>query len=283
MSYITLPKRIVQIKSNSKPLDVYIWAMIRSRSDYRDGISHITIDRLEQITQINQRTIRRSIRRLEEAELLKIDTCFVDENIRRNRYDTSFRMRDYFMLDREFLRQKYDSKILGFILLLKSICINGTNYTGWNKREIAEGIGMARNTVSALLDECLRHNLITHDKGRYTLTGEYFINDSLRSMDKEIFEVLEKFCKERGSTLRPYKSKSRVALEMIGACYRPLENYLENPQLDLRHNLEKSCPVKLPKVVSIEYFLKPLKLQAHYDKYLCEKQNRPKLRESYPM
>ena len=102
-------------------------------------------------------------------------------------------------------------------------------------------------------------------------------------MDKEIFEVLERFCKERGSTLRPYKSKSRVALEMIGACYRPLENYLENTQLDLRHNLEKSCPVKLPKVVSIEYFLKPLKLQIHYDKYLQEKQNQPKSRESYPM
>lgn len=70
---------------------------------------------------------------------------------------------------------------------------------------------------------------------------------------------------------------------MIDTCYRPLENYLENPQLDLRHNLEKSCPVKLPIEVSIEYFLKPLKLQIHYDKYLQEKQNRPKLRESYPM
>lgn len=283
MSYITLPKRIVQIKSNNKPLDVYVWAMIRSCSDYRDGVSHITIDRLEQITLINQRTIRRSIRRLEEAGLLKISTYFVDELTRRNSYDTSFRMRDFFMLDREFLRQKYDPKILGFILLLKSICINGANYTGWNKQEIAEGIGMARNTVSALLDECLRYNLITQDKGRYILMEDYFINDSLRSMDREIFETLDKFCRDRGSTLRPYKSMSRVALEMIGSRYRPLENYLENPQLDLRHNLEKSCPPKLPKEVSIEYFLKPLKLQGYYDQYLREKQNRHKLRESYPM
>ena len=283
MSYITIPKRIKKIKSNNKPLDVYVWATIRRYSDYKDGTSHITIDRLEKIIQVNEKTIRRSIHRLEEAGLLRTSRNFIDAQTRRNTYDTSFRMLNFFMLDRAFFEREYSPKIAGFVLLLKSVCLNGTNYIEWNKHEIAQGIGMARNTVSALLDECLRHNLITHDKGRYTLTGEYFINDSLRSMDKEIFDVLEKFCKERGSTLRPYKSKSRVALEMIGACYRPLENYLENPQLDLRYNLEKSSPVKLPKMVSIEYFLKPLKLQIHYDKYLCEKQNRPKLRESYPM
>lgn len=38
-----------------------------------------------------------------------------------------------------------------------------------------------------------------------------------------------------------------------------------------------------PKKISIEYFLKPLKLQHLYDQYLQKKQNRPKLRKEYPM
>ena len=142
---------------------------------------------------------------------------------------------------------------------------------------------MARNTVSVLLEVCLRPDLITQDKYGYTLTGDYFINDALRSMDKEVFETLRIFCEQHGSRLRDYKSQSRVALEFIGARYRPLTDYRENPYIDLRYNLEQRCPHQLPPEVSIEYFLKPLKLQTLYDQYLREKQNRPKLQKAYAM
>lgn len=283
MSYITLPKSLVQIKSNNKPIDVYVWATIRSCSNYRDGISHVTIEKLVALTNIKEKTIRRSIRRLEESGLLEITTHFSDETTRHNTYNTDFRMRHFFMLDRDFFNQGYEPKIAGFLLLLKSVCINGTNTIGWNKSEIAEGIGMSRNTVSALLDECLRHDLIKQDEYGYTLTGDFFINDSIRESDREVFAVLEAFCTSRGSRLRPYKSKNRVALEMIGSRYRPLDDYRENEYIDLRHNLEQLCPKKLPKEVSIEYFLKPLKLQAIYDQYLREKSNKPTTRHSYPM
>lgn len=283
MSYITLPKSLIQIKSNSKPLDAYVWAVIRSCSNYRDGESHVTIEKLVKLTNIKERTIRRSIRRLEESRLLAITTHFSDETTRHNTYSTDFRMRNFFMLDREFFQQGYDPKITGFLLLLKCVCINGSNTIGWNKREIADGIGMARNTVSALLEECLRHGLITQDEWGYRLTGDYFINDTLRSMDKEVFETLRIFCEQHGSRLRDYKSQSRVALELIGARYRPLTDYRENPYIDLRYNLEQRCPQQLPPEVSIEYFLKPLKLQTLYDQYLWEKQNRYKPPKAYAM
>ena len=159
MSYITLPKSLIQIKSNNKPLDAYVWATIRSCSNYRDGESHVTIEKLTKLTNINERTIRRSIRRLEEAELLQITTHFSDETTRHNTYSTDFRMRNFFMLDREFFRQGYDPKIAGFVLLLKCICVNGTNTIGWNKREIADGIGMARNFVPTFIWSQLRASL----------------------------------------------------------------------------------------------------------------------------
>lgn len=105
----------------------------------------------------------------------------------------------------------------------------------------------------------------------------------LQSMDREIFDTLRIFCEEHGSRLRDYKSQSRVALELIGARYQPLADYRENPYIDLRHNLEQRCPKQLPLEVSIEYFLKPLKLQHLYNQYLREKQNRPKLQKAYAM
>ena len=281
MSYITLPKSLIQIKSNSKPLDAYVWATIRSCSNYRDGVSHVRIEKLVELTRIKERTIRRSIRRLEESELLQITTHFSDEIIRHNTYNTDFLQRNFFMLDREFFQQGYDPKIAGFLLLLKCVCINGTNTIGWNKREIADGIGMARNTVSALLEECLRHGFITQDEWGYRLTGDYFRNDTLRSMDKEVFETLRIFCEQHGSRLRDYKSQSRVALELIGAWYQPLADYRENPYIDLGYNLEQRCPQQLPPEVSIEYFLKPLKLQTLYDQYLREKASKSTTRQSY--
>ena len=105
----------------------------------------------------------------------------------------------------------------------------------------------------------------------------------LRSMDREIFDTLRIFCEEHGSRLRDYKSQSRVALELIGARYRPLADYRENPYIDLRHNLEQHCPKQLPPEVSVEYFLKPLKLQVRYDQYIREKQNLQKTPKAYPM
>lgn len=102
-------------------------------------------------------------------------------------------------------------------------------------------------------------------------------------MDKEVFETLRIFCEQHGSRLRDYKSQSRVALELIGARYRPLADYRENPYVDLRYNLEQRCPQQLPPEVSIEYFLKPLKLQTLYDQYLREKQNQPKPPKAYAM
>lgn len=280
MSYITIPKQIKEIKSNSKPIDAFVWATLRRCSDYKDGISHANIEKLSQLSGVKYRTIQRSIHRLEEARLLKIDTRFVDENIRHNTYDTNLRMRNYFMLDRKFFQQGYSPKIAGFILLLKCICLNGTNSIKWSKARIAEEIDMARNTVANLLDESIRLGLVKQEDWGYNLTGDYFINDSLREQDKDIFAELERFCKDKGSTLRSYKSKNRVALELIGARYRPLEDYRENPHLDLRHNLEQQCPT-LPQEVSVEYFLKPLRLQSYYDKHKAEKQNRINTPKAY--
>ena len=93
-------------------------------------MSHVRIEKLVELTRIKERTIRRSIRRLEDAELLQITTHFSDETTRHNTYYTDFRMRNFFMLDREFFRQGYDPKIAGFLLLLKCVCINGTNNIG---------------------------------------------------------------------------------------------------------------------------------------------------------
>jgi hypothetical protein len=53
-----------------------------------------------------------------------------------------------------------------------------------------------------------------------------------------------------------------------------------NPSDGLRFTTRKQAK-QLPPEVSIEYFLKPLKLQTLYDQYLREKANKSTTRQSY--
>ena len=91
MNYTVIPKSIVKFETgNNKPADVYVWATIRCCSNYKTDISHVTEAKLAQLTGLSERTIRRSIKRLKEAELLTVHTTLKEDAnrgfIKRNSY-----------------------------------------------------------------------------------------------------------------------------------------------------------------------------------------------------
>lgn len=101
--------------------------MIKLCSDYTTHISNITEEKLSLLTGIDARTVRRSIKRLKEAGHLTVSTTRTDGFKKHNSYFTKPEKKDYFFLDNVFFHKGYDAKIAGFLLLLKSICLNNTN------------------------------------------------------------------------------------------------------------------------------------------------------------
>ena len=75
MNYTVIPKSIVNFQTgNSKPVDIYVWATIKCCSNHKTNISHITEEKLSLLTGLDERTIRRVIKRLKDAGYM---TCLL--------------------------------------------------------------------------------------------------------------------------------------------------------------------------------------------------------------
>ena len=181
MNYTVIPKSIVNFQTgNSKPVDVYVWATIKCCSNHKTNISHVTEEKLSLLTGLDERTIRRSIKRLKDAGYLTVHTIVKEDAdrgfIKRNSYYIKPANKDYFFLDNSFFNKNYPAKIAGFLLLLKAICLNNTDTVQWSNSQIAKAVGLSRNTVIALLNECRRLGLIKAIEKGYELTAGCFIN-----------------------------------------------------------------------------------------------------------
>jgi len=80
---------------------------------------------------LDERTIRRVIKRLKDAGYLTVHTIVKEDAdrgfIKHNSYYIKPTNKDYFFLDNGFFTKHYPAKIAGFLLLLKSVCLNNTD------------------------------------------------------------------------------------------------------------------------------------------------------------
>lgn len=203
MNYTVIPKSIVNFQTgNSKPIDIYVWATIKYCSNHKTNISHITEEKLSLLTGLDERTIRRSIKRLKDAGYLTVQTTIREDAdrgfIKRNTYYIAPIKTNYFFLDNSFFKRNYSAKIAGFLLLLKAICLNNTDTIQWSNSQIAKSIGLSRNTITALIKECQQLGLIKQIAKGYELTAGCFVNSSVKKTNAGIYKEICEFCKVKG-------------------------------------------------------------------------------------
>ena len=265
MNYTVIPKSIVNFQTgNSKPVDVYVWATIKCCSDHKTNTSHITEEKLALLTGLDERTIRRVIKRLKEAGCLTVQTTIKEDAdrgfIKRNSYFIKPVIKDYFFLDNSFFKQNYSAKIAGFMLLLKAICLNNTNTVQWSKSQIAQALGLSRNTVSALLEECRQAGLIKPQAKGYELTAVCFINSSVKKTDAGIYKEICDFCKVKGVTAPKWDKR---AMSVLLTKYNATGLSRTEP-ISITYQFDKRCK-NLPEKVSLPYFIKALDMQTQYN------------------
>lgn len=264
MNYTVIPKSIVNFQTgNSKPVDVYVWATIKCCSNHKTNISHVTEEKLSLLTGLDERTIRRIIKRLKDAGYLTVHTTIKEDAdrgfIKRNTYYIKPEKSNYFFLDNSLFNKNYPAKIAGFLLLLKAICLNNTNTIQWSKSQIAQALGLSRNTVSALLEECRQAGLIKPQAKGYELTTDCFIQPAIKQTEAAIYKELCDFCKAKG-VAAPRRNK--VALSVLLTKYNAVGVPSTEP-ISLTYQLNKRCK-QLPEKVSIPYFIKMLDMQEQY-------------------
>ena len=264
MNYTVIPKSIVNFQTgNSKPIDIYVWATIKYCSNHKTNISHITEEKLSLLTELDERTIRRSIKRLKDAGYLTVHTTIKEDAdrgfIKRNSYYIKPANKDYFFLDNSFFKRNYPAKIAGFLLLLKAICLNNTDTVQWSNSQIAKSIGLSRNTITALLNECQQLGLIKQIAKGYELTTGCFINSAVRKTDAGIYKEICEFCKSKGITPPNWDKR---AMSVLLTKYTAIDVPRTEP-ISITYQLNKRCKT-LPDKVSLAYFIKVLDMQEQY-------------------
>ena len=273
MNYTVIPKSIVNFQTgNSKPVDVSVWAVIKCCSNHKTNISHVTEEKLSLLTGLDERTIRRSIKRLKDAGYLTVQTTIKEDAdrgfIKRNSYFIKPVIKDYFFLDNSFFKRNYPAKIAGFLLLLKAICLNNSDTVQWSNSQIAKGIGLSRNTTTALLNECLQLGLIKQIAKGYELAAGYFINSAVNKTDAGIYKEICDFCKVKGVTAPKWDKR---AMSVLLTKYNSINLPASEP-ITITCQLNKRCK-NLPDKVSLPYFIKALDMQEQYREVI----NRDKL------
>ena len=266
MNYTVIPKSIVNFQTgNSKPVDIYVWVTIKCCSNHKTNISHVTEEKLSLLTGLDERSIRRSIKRLKDAGYLTVQTSTVKEDtdrgfIKRNMYHIKPEKSNYFFLDNSFFKRNYPAKIAGFLLLLKSVCLNNTDTIQWSNSQIAKSIGLSRNTTTALIKECQQSGLIKRIAKGYELTAGCFINSAVRKTDAGIYKELCDFCKVKGVAAPNW---DRRAMSVLLTKYNSINLPTSEP-ITITYQLNKRCK-NLPEKVSLAYFIKALDMQEQYN------------------
>ena len=275
MNYTVIPKSIVTFQTgNSKPVDVYVWAVIKCCSNHKTNISHVTEEKLSLLTGLDERTIRRSIKRLKDAGWLTVHTIIKEDAdrgfIKRNSYYIKPANKDYFFLDNCFFKKNYPAKIAGFLLLLKAICLNNTDTVQWSNSQIAKAVGLSRNTTTALLNECRRLGLIKAIEKGYELTAGCFINSSVKKTNAGIYKEICDFCKVKGVAVPKWDKR---AMSVLLTKYNSINLPASEP-ITITYQLNKRCR-NLPEKVSLPYFIKALDMQEQYREVINrDKQNK---------
>ena len=264
MNYTVIPKSIVNFQTgNSKPVDIYVWATIKYCSNHKTNISHITEEKLSLLTGLDERTIRRVIKRLKDAGYLTVQTIIKEDTdrgfIKRNSYFIKPAIKDYFFLDSSYFKRNYPAKIAGFLLLLKAICLNNTDIIQWSNSQIAKGIGLSRNTITALIKECQQLGLIKSISNGYELTVDCFINSSVKKTNAEIYKEICDFCKAKGVAIPNWDKR---AMSVLLTKYNAIGLSRTEP-ISITYQLDKRCK-NLPEKVSLPYFIKALDMQEQY-------------------
>ena len=264
MNYTVIPKSIVNFQTgNSKPIDIYVWATIKYCSNHKTNISHITEEKLSLLTGLDEQTIRRSIKRLKDAGYLTVQTTVKEDAdrgfIKRNTYYIKPEKSNYFFLDNSYFKRNYPAKIAGFLLLLKAICLNNTDTIQWSISQIAKGIGLSRNTTTALLNECLQLRLIKPISNGYELTAGCFINSSVKKTNAGIYKEICDFCKVKGVAVPKWDKR---AMSVLLTKYNAI-GLLRTEPISITYQLNKRCKT-LPEKASLPYFIKVLDMQEQY-------------------
>ena len=197
--------------------EAYTYFCLLAKSDYNTYISHVKLETLSQLTGISKTEyISKHIEKLIKKGLLRKDT---QQNIGNKgvfntcTYYLYKPQIDWIRIDLDLLEENIPNKLKAFLILLKCICLNNTNYTGYNKSEICKKLNISRPTLDSYLNQCIDKKLIKEEQNGYTLTNTHLFKiDIVKGKDDDevytkVYIPMADFFASQSITIPPYNKK----------------------------------------------------------------------------
>lgn len=172
MNYRNLDKNIF-LKLNHN--QAYVAACFSFKSDFVTGESHIHQDTLADYCQCSPSKIQDYISVFKKVGFIRscMTRYFKNEDglpRRQNEYLLNVPDSNYFTIRKELLEKDIPVGVIGYVLLLKCLCLNGTNTCFYNLLEISNKLKVGYSTLkgkNGLHQKAIDYGLITDDKVRY--------------------------------------------------------------------------------------------------------------------
>lgn len=271
-------KDIIKLDGNDKLEKIIYYAEIvswrRDNVEYKDiedrYISDITYKQLEERIEIKADKIMVSL--LKEASFITAHNTYMSD--KKIRYVYTFTKPDnFFEVDNCFFQDinKANSKLKAFVLLLKSICLNGTNFyiskkpisNSINKSELCKQTGLSMNSLKKYLQMAIDNNDIALIENGLIITNEFIKADTHKdSLYKFLYDAIYKHCASKGILPPKYEDRPLRYLSM----YYPFDETAYNNYKDIVSNADNvylpSVLIKrlsnMPKSINWQYLLKAL-------------------------
>ena len=108
----------------------------------------------------------------------------------------------YVLITNKLYDEPINKELKGFLVLLKCLCLNGTNTTLYSQNKLAEELGLSKGTISRYMNEAIENGYVKRDKkGIHLLREDIFLitSESQLAIIKNLYpEIITDEDLERG-------------------------------------------------------------------------------------
>lgn len=168
-------------------LEAYLFYCLALCSDCYTMESHIKQENLAKFYGIKKTDqIREWLHKFESLGLVRIDkTDVYGQYGKFNRCSYQSDTEHYVLITNKLYDEPISRELKGFLILLKCLCLNGTNTTLYSQNRLAEELNLSTGTISKYINEAIDKGYVKKDKkGIHLLNDKMFIITSESTLAK---------------------------------------------------------------------------------------------------
>lgn len=168
-------------------LEAYLFYCLALCSDCYTMESHIKQENLANFYGIKKTDqIREWLHKFESLGLVRIDkTDVYGQYGKFNRCSYQSDTEHYVLITNKLYDEPISREVKGFLILLKCLCLNGTNTTLYSQNRLAEELNLSTGTISKYINEAIDKGYVKKDKkGIHLLNDKMFIITSESTLAK---------------------------------------------------------------------------------------------------